>query len=232
MSRKIEEQNLEQIVTRKSTTRTAKPKGTTESTTTKARSTRKRGIAKTRAAGKKNELVESAITAPEIVSCEETQPQAHELLQEAFIPAGLEAQPDLDSKMSQEMSCQAEANAPGNALDEKQFDDREQVAQFKTESVETQDSTELRQSAISNGLAAAWNWARTKLASRQSRKRLRVCETVSLGEKRFVAVIEVDGEQFLVGGASSSVATLARLDPTPGFSQVLRRRWAQDPVQA
>lgn len=86
--------------------------------------------------------------------------------------------------------------------------------------------------AIVIWLAAASNWVRKLMGSRHSRKRLRVCESVSLGEKRFVAVIEVDGEQFLVGGASSSVATLARLAPSQEFSEVLKRRWAQDPVQA
>jgi flagellar biogenesis protein FliO len=86
--------------------------------------------------------------------------------------------------------------------------------------------------AIVIWLAAASNWVRKLMGSRQSRKRLRVCETVSLGDKRFVAVIEVDGEQFLVGGASNSVATLARLAPSPEFSEVLSQRWAQDPMQA
>lgn len=68
-------------------------------------------------------------------------------------------------------------------------------------------------------------WLRNQFVTRQSRKRLRVCETVSLGEKRFVAVIQVDGEQFLVGGAANSVATLARLEPQQDFSDVLKRRW-------
>lgn len=86
--------------------------------------------------------------------------------------------------------------------------------------------------AIVIWLAAASNWLRKLMVSRKSRKRLRVCETVSLGDKRFVAVIEVDGEQFLVGGASNSVATLARLTRLPEFSEVLSQRWAQDPVQA
>lgn len=86
--------------------------------------------------------------------------------------------------------------------------------------------------AIVVWLAAASSWLRKQFGSRRSRKRLRVCETVSLGDKRFVAVIEVDGEQFLVGGASNSVATLARLARSPEFSEVLRQRWAQDPIQA
>lgn len=31
-------------------------------------------------------------------------------------------------------------------------------------------------------------------------RRLKVCETVSLGEKRFVSIVEVDGVSLLVGG--------------------------------
>ena len=81
-------------------------------------------------------------------------------------------------------------------------------------------------------LVGALEWVRKHVRAGPARKRLRVCESVSLGEKRFVAVIEVDGEQFLVGGASSSVATLARLEPSQEFSEVLKRRWAQEPIQA
>jgi Flagellar biosynthesis protein, FliO len=93
-------------------------------------------------------------------------------------------------------------------------------------------NVEVKSAGILSWLAGAWTWMRQQLGSRRPRKRLRVCESVSLGEKRFVAVIEVDGEQFLVGGASSSVATLARLAPSQEFSAVLKRRWAQEPVQA
>ena len=98
--------------------------------------------------------------------------------------------------------------------------------------IEMPQSRELRWETILRWMTGAWKFMRRQLASRQSRKRLRVCESVSLGEKRFVAVIEVDGEQFLVGGASGSVTTLAHLEPTQEFSEVLKRRWAQDPLQA
>jgi Flagellar biosynthesis protein, FliO len=81
-------------------------------------------------------------------------------------------------------------------------------------------------------MTRAWNWALSQWGSQKNKKRLRVCETVSLGERRFVAVVEVDGQQFLVGGASSSVATLARLDSSQEFSEMLKRRWSQEPVQA
>jgi hypothetical protein len=43
-------------------------------------------------------------------------------------------------------------------------------------------------------------------------KRLRVLETVALGDKRLVAVIQADGRRFLVGGGSSGVSLLTALD--------------------
>ena len=55
-------------------------------------------------------------------------------------------------------------------------------------------------------------WAQRTLRSRHPR-RLRVRETLSLGEKRFVAVIEYEGQGLLVGGSGSSFALLARLEP-------------------
>ena len=46
-------------------------------------------------------------------------------------------------------------------------------------------------------------------------RRLKVAETVSLGEKRFVSILQVDGEQFLVGGSPSNIVLLARLEAKP-----------------
>ena len=45
--------------------------------------------------------------------------------------------------------------------------------------------------------------------------------TVSLGEKRFIAVVQVDDLQFLVGGGASNVALLAQLDKKESFDSVL-----------
>lgn len=84
-------------------------------------------------------------------------------------------------------------------------------------------------------LANRWNWLRRQskeLLSRQATRRLRVTETVSLGEKRFVSILEVDGEQFLLGGSTSSLVLLAKLEgslkeqPTTDqatFAEVLSR---------
>jgi flagellar biogenesis protein FliO len=55
-----------------------------------------------------------------------------------------------------------------------------------------------------------WQMARRAMPARKTR-RLRVCETLSLGERRFLAVIEFDRQEFLVGGTGSSVELLARL---------------------
>jgi flagellar biogenesis protein FliO len=55
-----------------------------------------------------------------------------------------------------------------------------------------------------------WQWSRRTVKARKPR-RLRVCETLSLGERRFLAVIEFDRQEFLVGGTGSSLELLARL---------------------
>jgi flagellar biogenesis protein FliO len=55
-------------------------------------------------------------------------------------------------------------------------------------------------------------WQRTwRAAKTRKTRRLRVCETLSLGERRFLAVIEFDRQEFLVGGTGSSLELLARL---------------------
>jgi len=43
-------------------------------------------------------------------------------------------------------------------------------------------------------------------------RRLRLCESLSLGDRRFVAVIEFDQTRFLVGGTAGSLVLLSRLE--------------------
>ena len=69
-------------------------------------------------------------------------------------------------------------------------------------------------------------WARMKgwwrQAGRGSRsRRLRLCESLSLGEKRFVAVVQFESQQFLIGGGPGSVNLLARLGEAADFSEIL-----------
>lgn len=57
-------------------------------------------------------------------------------------------------------------------------------------------------------LSAARNALRGKVASRRER-RLRLCETVSLGERRMVALIQFEGRPLLVGVTPNSITLLA-----------------------
>jgi hypothetical protein len=63
-------------------------------------------------------------------------------------------------------------------------------------------------------VSRAWAWLQKNHAF-SATKQLRVSETVSLGEKRFVAVVHIEGQKFLVGGGSSGVSLLAQLDAGP-----------------
>jgi flagellar biogenesis protein FliO len=188
----------------------------------------------TQAVGEENLPAQSVITVDEIIPCVEpcveVEREEQESLQSVSASDGAVTNPGLSSIRIREMDCEPEVAVAEIVIAEKETDAPE-IAEVMTDA-EMPQATGSQRGIIRHGLSAAWKWARKHLRSGQSRKRLRVCESVSLGEKRFVAVIEVDGEQFLVGGASSSVATLARLEPSQEFSEVLKRRWAQDPIQA
>jgi len=72
--------------------------------------------------------------------------------------------------------------------------------------------------------SAVWEWAArwfSAIRVRRAPRQLRVAESVSLGEKRIVAVIEYQGQKFLVGGGSASVNLLARLGEGADFSEML-----------
>jgi len=71
-------------------------------------------------------------------------------------------------------------------------------------------------------LSRLWQWIREHQAVRSDPRRLRVASTVSLGEKRFAAVLQVDGLEFLVGGSSNNVALLAQLKGDRCFSSALK----------
>lgn len=59
-------------------------------------------------------------------------------------------------------------------------------------------------------LLRVWSWLKKNQRFSPTRQ-LRVSETVSLGEKRFVAVVHVDGQKFLIGGGASGVSLLTQL---------------------
>ena len=62
-------------------------------------------------------------------------------------------------------------------------------------------------------------------------RRLRVSETVSLGDKRFVSIVEVDGVDFLIGGGVANVSLLTRLGPVAteeSFGEAVAEAWKQE----
>jgi len=57
-------------------------------------------------------------------------------------------------------------------------------------------------------LGRAFSWLRGGAAAE---KQLRVIETVQLGEKRIVAIVEAEGRRYLIGCGSSGVSLLTKL---------------------
>jgi flagellar biogenesis protein FliO len=60
-------------------------------------------------------------------------------------------------------------------------------------------------------LRACRCWKRMAGLARRAPHRLRLCESLALGERRFVAVIEFDQSRFLVGGTPASLVLLSKL---------------------
>lgn len=62
-------------------------------------------------------------------------------------------------------------------------------------------------------------WANALRLPRRAPRRLHLRESLPLGEHRFVAFVEFDGEGFLVGGTSASLVLLARLGDARGKAE-------------
>ena len=72
--------------------------------------------------------------------------------------------------------------------------------------------TGLHSNAIARVVRAAFDrLARPALWKRQ--RELRVCETLSLGNRNFVAVLGYQDQRFLIGGTSNSISLLADVTP-------------------
>jgi hypothetical protein len=61
-------------------------------------------------------------------------------------------------------------------------------------------------------IASAWRWLASRREAHQSSRQLHLVETLQLGDKRFVAMIEAGGARYLVGGGTGQLSLLTRLD--------------------
>jgi flagellar biogenesis protein FliO len=61
------------------------------------------------------------------------------------------------------------------------------------------------------GLAILQRWWRGRRG-----RQLRLRETLALGERRFVAVVEFERQRFLIGGSNSCMTLLAQIPPDGG----------------
>jgi len=77
---------------------------------------------------------------------------------------------------------------------------------------------------ILHWVAGAGRHVAGTLKTQRSAKAMRLCETISLGDKRFLAIVQVDEERILIGGSASSVALLTRLPEKQPFAAVLLER--------
>ena len=74
---------------------------------------------------------------------------------------------------------------------------------------------------ISQLLGPLWKPLRMRL--RRAERRLRLRETLALGDKRFLAIVDCDHQRFLIGGAANSVSLLTALPKPLGFGEILAR---------
>lgn len=80
----------------------------------------------------------------------------------------------------------------------------------------------VKQLRVLGSVARTWSWLQSKYAY-SSTKRLRLAETVSLGEKRFVAIVSVENREYLIGGAPSGLSLLAQWGKSAEAADTRRR---------
>jgi hypothetical protein len=73
-------------------------------------------------------------------------------------------------------------------------------------------------------LVRGWSWLQEKSGASPT-KRLRVADFTALGEKRFVALVKVEGREFLIGGGASGVSLLTKLETAEESANELRREF-------
>jgi hypothetical protein len=74
-----------------------------------------------------------------------------------------------------------------------------------------------------SALKRVWKWAQDRNKNQRKTRKLRICESAQLGDKKFIALIQADGQRFLIGGTSNSVSLLATLPSRKNFKSLLQK---------
>jgi hypothetical protein len=86
--------------------------------------------------------------------------------------------------------------------------------------------------SIREQISSAW----TKLAKLgrdwrpRTARQLRLCETLPLGERRFVSVVQFEEQKFLIGSAANSVVLLTRLEKQENVAAPPGRHFKKKPA--
>jgi flagellar biogenesis protein FliO len=80
-------------------------------------------------------------------------------------------------------------------------------------------------------LSRLWNWFKARQQARSCTRHLHVAATASLGEKRFVALIQLDELQFLIGGGPANVVLLAQVNAKERFDDMLKENMSMPKQQ-
>ncbi len=96
-------------------------------------------------------------------------------------------------------------------LDLKAAARQEQEERAEAKRLEKERAAAERQAGKAQRRGGVFSWLRSRRVFAE--KQLRVSESLSLGEKRFVAILHVENRKFLVGGGASGVSLLTALEP-------------------
>lgn len=61
-------------------------------------------------------------------------------------------------------------------------------------------------------ILAALSSVFSSISIRRRERSLRICESLPLGDKRFLAVVQFEGRRFLIGATNQTISLLDRLD--------------------
>jgi len=126
----------------------------------------------------------------------------------SFAPGPVAAPPKFHELLRE---CENKPDEKPSALSELSWPYRPTVRARQPKPSKLSKPIQPAQPAQPSALVRAWVWLNKKYPLAQA-KRMRVAETIPLGEKRFVTLLTIDGREFLIGASTSGVSLLSQWD--------------------